>query len=219
MKKIERKKTLFKSNSQMSNRNITINNNINDCSSVQLTPYNTGKKYIFKNNFNSIVNNNKFKFIKDENNLIINKYYNKMKIERQSNNSLVLDENTILNKNIKNIDFFKNKKNDISNLSFNNKKKKKYYSLHNYENQNNNILSNNKPKTHYIKKTLFPYRYYLYSIFYKNVDTSKKPFFFTKKFTIVYNFICQLFDISSYLILQREFQTMKNTIIEEKQRK
>ena len=27
-----------------------------------------------------------------------------------------------------------------------------------------------------------------------------------------------MFDISSYLILQREFQTMKNTVIEEKQR-
>ena len=31
----------------------------------------------------------------------------------------------------------------------------------------------------------------------------------------VYNFICQLFDISSYLILQREFQTMKNTLLME----
>ena len=36
--------------------------------------------------------------------------------------------------------------------------------------------------------------------------------FFTKKFINVYNFICQLFDISSYLILQREFQIIKNTI-------
>ena len=36
--------------------------------------------------------------------------------------------------------------------------------------------------------------------------------FFTKKFINVYNFICQLFDISSYLILQKEFQIIKNTI-------
>ena len=52
----------------------------------------------------------------------------------------------------------------------------------------------------------------------KNIDISKDSFFFTKKFLIVYNFICQLLDISSYLILQREFQTMKNTVVEEKQR-
>ena len=37
--------------------------------------------------------------------------------------------------------------------------------------------------------------------------------FFTRKFISVYNFICQLFDVSSYLILQREFEIMKNTIM------
>ena len=42
---------------------------------------------------------------------------------------------------------------------------------------------------------------------------SKNSIFFTKKFIAVYNFICQLFDISSYLILQREFEIMKNTIM------
>ena len=47
----------------------------------------------------------------------------------------------------------------------------------------------------------------------KNIDVSKNSIFFTKKFLVVYNFICQLFDISSYLILQKEFQIMKNTIM------
>ena len=40
----------------------------------------------------------------------------------------------------------------------------------------------------------------------------------TKKFIVVYNFICQLFDISSYLILQKEFQIIKNNLLEEKYR-
>ena len=83
----------------------------------------------------------------------------------------------------------------------------------------NNVTSSYvKSKTRYIKKKLFPYKYYLCSIFIKNIDISKNSFFFTKKFIVVYNFICQLLDISSYLILQREFQTMKNTVVEEKQR-
>ena len=83
---------------------------------------------------------------------------------------------------------------------------------------NNIIPFNIKAKTYYLKKQLFPYKFYLFSIFKNNIDASKKSFFFTRKFIVVYNFICQLFDISSYLILQREFQTMKNTVIEEKHR-
>ena len=68
----------------------------------------------------------------------------------------------------------------------------------------------------YTRKPLFPYKYYLCSIFIKNIRTSKHYFFMTKKFIVVYNFICQLFDISSYLILQKEFQILKNNLMEEK---
>ena len=68
-------------------------------------------------------------------------------------------------------------------------------------------------KGNYVQKKLFPYKYYLCTIFIKNIDLSKNSTFFTKKFIVVYNFICQLFDISSYLILQKEFQIMKNTIM------
>ena len=68
----------------------------------------------------------------------------------------------------------------------------------------------------YIRKSLFPYKYYLCSIFIKNINTSKNNIFFTKKFIVVYNFVCQLFDISSYLVLQREFQIMKNTLMVKK---
>ena len=71
-------------------------------------------------------------------------------------------------------------------------------------------------KRQYTKKSLFPYKYYLCSIFMKNIHSSKNYFFVTKKFIVVYNFICQLFDISSYLILQKEFQILKNNLMEEK---
>ena len=73
-------------------------------------------------------------------------------------------------------------------------------------------------RTHYIKKSLFPFKYYFCSIFIKNFDPNKNYSFLSKKFIVVYDFICQLFDISSYLVLQREFQIMKNTILEKKQR-
>ena len=61
-----------------------------------------------------------------------------------------------------------------------------------------------------IKKHLFPYKYYLCSIFIKSAYTSSKPYFFTTKFIIVYNYICHLFDISSYLLLQKEFHLIKS---------
>ena len=47
---------------------------------------------------------------------------------------------------------------------------------------------------------------------------NEKSYFFTKKFLNVYNFICQILDISSYLILQKEFQTIKNTLMKRKYR-
>jgi hypothetical protein len=71
-------------------------------------------------------------------------------------------------------------------------------------------------KKQYTRNSLFPYKYYLCSIFLKNINLSKNYFFVTKKFIVVYNFICQLFDISSYLILQKEFQILKNNLMEEK---
>ena len=74
-------------------------------------------------------------------------------------------------------------------------------------------MMKNKLDTHYIQRKLFPYKYYLCSIFIKNIDISQKSIFFTRKFVVVYKFICRLFDISSYLILQREFQILKSTMM------
>ena len=98
-------------------------------------------------------------------------------------------------------------------INFNKSNRQTKYSSEDNNNIINNSIKNTRKKTYYIKKKLFPYKYYLCSIFIKNIDISKKSIFFTKKFIVVYNFICQLFDISSYLILQREFQILKGTLM------
>ena len=136
-------------------------------------------------------------------------------IFRNSVNNISINKSdiskTITNNNFE--DIFSIKSKDLSyniNLGDKNNKAK------------NNEESTKKPnkitrqKTQYIKRTLFPYRYYLFSICIKNIDISKESFFLTKKFIVVYNFICQLFDISSYLILQKEFEIMKNAVLVEK---
>ena len=60
---------------------------------------------------------------------------------------------------------------------------------------------------------LFPYKYYLFTSFIKNLDIKKFTDCFSKKFTKVYLFLGKMFDISSYLILQREFQMLKITVL------
>ncbi len=51
---------------------------------------------------------------------------------------------------------------------------------------------------------------------YKKYRYFKRIIFFNKKFIAVYIFICQLFDVSSYFLLQREFQILKNILVGEK---
>ena len=63
---------------------------------------------------------------------------------------------------------------------------------------------------------LFPYRYYYFSIFIKNFDVAKLMCCFSKKFAKVYTFLGRMFDISSYLIVLREFHILKNIILEVK---
>ena len=84
----------------------------------------------------------------------------------------------------------------------------------NYINQIFYVRSSNYEKG----KQLFPFRYYLFSEFIKNIDISQYyRCCFSRKFTKVYTFIGKLFDISSYLILQREFNIIKNYIFKQKE--
>jgi hypothetical protein len=77
---------------------------------------------------------------------------------------------------------------------------------------NSNIMHNKKV---FIKQKLFPYKYYLCSIFIKNLDASKHNCLFSSRFTKIYAFLCNLFDITTYLLLHREFNALK-TIFNEK---
>ena len=108
---------------------------------------------------------------------------------------------------------FDNQKNIISNLNVVNQNKEQEQEQDDYINQI--VYVHNKDQS--VKK-LFPYRYYLFSEFIKNIDISQYyRCCFSKKYTKVYKFIGKLFDISSYLILQREFSIIKNYIFKQKE--
>ena len=218
---ISKKSENLKSEKFNSNQNISTYNNNNDYSSVHITQTEKGKKLNLSRNYrrNSF---GKSKFFKNPLNNQVNQTsdQNKMNMNNIKNNFNVYGNTGINNNNINisinnNIgDFTSSKFNDISsNIPLTKMYLKKKISAEDKRYNLDSKIFRPKSKGYFIKKKLFPYKYYLCSIFIKNIDISKKSLFFTKKFLVVYNFICQLFDISSYLILQKEFQTMKNTIM------
>ena len=193
------------------------NNNANDVSSsfVKLSPQNfnrrrhsmsSSRNFKFKFNKKAKKNQNNLSNIISDNSLN-NNFINYIPVDVNNNNI-----NINIHNNLKNIEIYDNTKSidtpkhQSSKINF----KKKL-------NEEKSLINNNdkltKTKKHYIKSKLFPYKYYLCSIFIKNFDVNKESIFFPKKFITVYYFICQLFDISSYLILQREFQIIKNTLL------
>ena len=77
--------------------------------------------------------------------------------------------------------------------------------------KSNDINENNiNEKKNFIKQKLFPYKYYLCSIFIKNLNASENNCFFSSRFIKIYAFLCQLFDITTYLLLHREFNALKS---------
>ena len=62
------------------------------------------------------------------------------------------------------------------------------------------------------KTRLFPYKYYLFSVFIKNLDISRSNTLFSPRFSKIYNFLCQLFDVTTYMSLHREFNALKKII-------
>ena len=199
---------------------ITEINKSNDYSSILLNQQDLEKQNAFQNievqkNYNKSPKN-KTKFNRNSNNKlstcnkkVSNKSFNNLFNSSIDNSANINSKNISGFKNIE--DFFSIKSNEISsNLPIN---KLNNINKFNFDENGNINLIKSKTKPDYIKKTLFPYKYYLCSIFIKNIDITNNTKFFTKKFISVYNFICQLFDVSSYLILQREFEIMKNTIM------
>ena len=64
-------------------------------------------------------------------------------------------------------------------------------------------------------KKLFPFKYYLYTVFLKNIDIKNQNKFFSKQYMHVYSYLCQLFDVVSYLNLHKQFGLLKKSLLSE----
>ena len=159
------------------------------------------KEMIIKNKLN-LINRQHIKELKDQMN------NNKL---NQNSSSLILNIQNInissTPRHTKLTDTFQ-KKSNKNLVVFNN-------DLVNYgssRKNNDKIPPINNSQKRYIKEELFPYIYYVYSTFIKNLDISKKNCFFSNRFAKIYMFLCQLYDITSYLSLQREFNALKKIL-------
>ena len=74
-------------------------------------------------------------------------------------------------------------------------------------------------KSRYIQQKLFPNRFYFFSGFIKNSNINNDNCFFSTKFAKVYTFLTQIIDISTYLILKKEFNILKAEFLDDKKRK
>jgi hypothetical protein len=204
-------------------------NSINNIGRLSFKSYLKKRSEILKNNNNDkneIFNNEKLNAIKPKNSPD-NRH------SRRFNNfrsTLMLNKNTNNNCSIRNNYSSKSKDlNDNQHISVINNASHQnlmsidaaYISNINLEktiNKNSKFTSESfkpQPQKVYIKEKLFPYKYYLFSVFIKNLNTSKENIFFNQRFAKIYTFVCQLFDITTYLSLQREFIALKKTSFDE----
>ena len=74
---------------------------------------------------------------------------------------------------------------------------------------NNNITF--EPKS-WRKKYIFPYHYFLLDFFFDKLINPQKFFCVSKKYFTVYNFMCQIYDISTHIILFKQFNILNNIL-------
>ena len=176
------------------------------------------KNNTFKNNSSQNLNISNLNNNNNSNNNYSNN--NNSNNNNSNNNSINNMNKSFSNKNIHSKFYQNNKK-----LLFNNNNTTKQNLMSNENNflKDNHLLEkiNNfesckqiKPKKKIIKQRLFPYKYYLCSVFIRNLDASQDSLFYTSRFAKVYSFLCQLFDITTYLCFQREFNALKKTFNE-----
>ena len=201
------------------------------------------KPILFKNNLDQLkINNGRFSLKYNKNKVLDTPNENNMEINFFNSPKLSVDLQQNIKSNIKSSIIMNNQinssKNNISsNLTkVKNKKSNNRLALinnnNNFSKQNlmigespyiifNSSIQNNFQDIHpsptrkrFIKQQLFPAKYYLFSVFIKNLDISGKNIFFSTKFAKIYIFLSQLFDITAYLALQREFNVLKKILKE-----
>ena len=165
-----------------------------------------------------------FQYMKEKDNARLSSILNKELINKKSegNDSVNMTNLPKYKPKKMNSKFFTQNKKNINNTSnqflMTPDNFKKEYNFPQFGNNTKINEEHNQPANHkkeFIKVKLFPYKYYLCSVFIRNLDISQKHYFISSRFAKTYIFLCQLIDITTYLLLQREFNALK-TIFNDK---
>ena len=133
-----------------------------------------------------------------------------------SNNNISSNLTKIKNRKSKKLLTLNNNSNNFNNFSKQNLmvSEPPFFTIHSSAQNNYHDIHPSPTRRRFIKQQLFPLKYYFFSVFIKNLDISKNNIFFSKKFAKIYIFLSQLFDITAYLALQREFNILKKILKE-----
>ena len=148
-----------------------------------------------KKNLNDIINHKK-------NNDNINEIQNQGK----ENN----DENNKSNINLNNESAFK-ASNSKEIQEKETKKKLSFFGLFKVKEDPQKINNNKKPKK---PRYIFPYYFFFLDIIFDKLIKPEKFFGLPKAYFTVYNFMCQIYDISTHIILFKQFNSLNNLVLE-----
>ena len=202
------------------------NKNISRVSLVKLNNINKMPNKNIKIKIKPKIDDSHHELIKNNNN-INNLLNNKFNIDNDNNNkkneSLKNNSNSI-NEDKKSEQKSKNKSNSSS-LNIENSIKvldKKEIPVHNSKNKIFKLIdsidikdsSNNQIKLYQSKKKkyLFSYYYFFLDIIFDKLIFPKKFFCLSKTYFTVYNFMCQIYDISTHIILFKQFNAFNNIL-------
>jgi hypothetical protein len=181
---------LFNSNNNNNNNN---NNNINNSNinNSKVMPFINNKLNVIKNNHKkiSIISNNNSLL---KNDIISHNHYN-----NKLNISLNENGKKIFNGNEKEIPLV-----HLNNKPFNIKDSSKM--------QNSFALSMSLDGPSWKKKYTFPYYYFFFDFIFDKLKNPEKFFCLQKSYFTVYNFMSQIYDISTHIILFKQFIILNN---------
>jgi len=180
------------------------------------------------NNFRTLnedlnYNKNSTKFLNDQNNNILPNNNNLEEICNKNSANYLKDQkfnNFISNKNLNlnklSLSLYNKNQNKISNerdnFSFIKEKNNKSFSFDGpvKKNPKKNINQLNK------KSRIFPYYYFLLDILFDNLINPKKFICISKSYFLVFNFMCKVYDISTHILLFKQFNLVNKFLKQKK---
>ena len=178
-----------------------------------------------KSNYNNNNNNNNSNYNNSNNKsdiFKINSSQIQMKLSLNNNKEKRSNENNNINNNLNNESYkqISNKNQNVikilnnNDISLINSRRKSLINNESFKSKEFSTDSNIKVNRLKKRDALFPYLYFFMDLFFDKLIRPQKFFCMSKKYFTVYNFMCQIYDISTHIILFKNFNLLNNILKE-----